>query len=76
MKKVKFDLQKALAGAKVVTRDGQKVTELHHFKTSTGFYVVCAIIAGDRRWYTNNGFYVNGDESMLDLFILEEIQEI
>lgn len=33
-----FDLQKALAGAPVVTRDGNKVLQLHRFTDVTGPY--------------------------------------
>jgi hypothetical protein len=39
-----FNLEKALAGDPVVTRDGQKVTGIYHFeKSKTGFPVIAHI---------------------------------
>lgn len=45
MKTIPFDLEKAKAGATVVTRDGRKVTEWHHFQ-SVDLYCIVAHIEG------------------------------
>ena len=62
-----FDLNKALAGEPVVTRDGKTVTEIVLLKTLTARQNnLLAVIDGD--WYTyfgngqlNPGFPCNGD---------------
>lgn len=68
-----FDLTRALAGEKVITRDGQKVTEIHFFKTAKTNPVIAI---------TDKGFYIscdtNGRSNVLvrekdnDLFMAEE----
>jgi hypothetical protein len=41
---IKFDLEKALAGDKVVTRDGREVAQLHVFNRTSECRVVCGIL--------------------------------
>ena len=71
-----FNLEEALAGKPVVTRDGLKVTEIYHFKTGTSAYSVHACIDGRIKEYTQRGTYyekLNGSD--FDLFMEEPIIE-
>lgn len=71
-----FNLQLALAGKPVVTRDGRKVAEIYHFKTLKSDYTVHASIDGYNREYTTEGmYYNNGSESVADLFMEEPVVE-
>lgn len=71
-----FNLQEALAGKPVVTRDGRKVTEIYHFKTGTSVYSVHACIDGCIREYTQRGtYYETGNGSDFDLFMEEPVVE-
>ena len=67
-----FNLEEALAGKPVVTRDGRKVSEFYHFKTQTTPYSVSAVIDGSRYGYSIDGRYHPSDESNLDLFMRPE----
>ena len=64
-----FDLKKALAGAQVVTRNGQTVSELHHFKTIDGEYKLGVVLAGDLINCTESGKYLIGRDNDYDLFM-------
>lgn len=50
-----FNLEEALAGKPVVTRDGRKVTEIYHFKTEGSSFPVCAIIGLSPNWFDLQG---------------------
>jgi len=52
-----FDLQRAIAGEKLVTREGKEVTEFHHFKTVSGSYPCTAVVNGERSAYTLAGHF-------------------
>lgn len=63
-----FDLEKALAGHPVVTRDGQKIVEIHCFKN--GNDPVAAILEGNEcLFYKKNGRYLHYEETEYDLFM-------
>jgi hypothetical protein len=65
-----FDLEKALAGAPVVTRDGRKVTEIHLFKTRRGLNNVVYIADGEFVTIAEDGKSASGAyESERDLFM-------
>jgi hypothetical protein len=64
-----FDLEKALKGEKVITRDGREVSEVHHFKTVTSRYTVSAVISGRNYSFTRQGVFISGMESEDDLFM-------
>jgi len=67
-----FDLQKAIDGHPLVTRDGQEVTEFHYFSTGKcGHpYLVAAVIKDIGLFtYTQGGKYSMGSECELDLFL-------
>lgn len=66
----KFDLQKALAGDKVVTRDGREVTEIHRFNTVIDRKNIISVIDGDFRCHYDNGNYFDDStKSCNDLFM-------
>lgn len=69
-----FDLDKAIAGHPLVTRDGREVTEFHYFKTAIPEYGerVMAVVDGDVFTYIDNGKYINGEDLPEDLFLKSE----
>lgn len=66
-----FDLQKAIAGDPVVTRDGRNVIDIHHFKHDTSNLCLCAHIEGEPSpdWFHANGRDNLSDEDPSDLFM-------
>jgi hypothetical protein len=70
-----FDLKEALAGAKVVTRDGREVTELHHYVNITNTeYVLCGRIGTLFETWATNGEFSSDGSCILDLFLLDEFE--
>ena len=73
-----FNLEEALAGKPVITRDGRKVTEIHHFKTVSDdekfsvFSVIDGIVYSH---YANGSYLSNEANSGSDLFMEEPIVE-
>ena len=67
-----FNLEEALAGKPVVTRDGREVTEIHYFKTDKSSYPLGAVIGGNTTWFKLNGKQNDDPESDYDLFMKEE----
>ena len=71
-----FNLEEALAGKPVVTRDGRKVTELYLFKTANSSYPLRVCIDKDIKDYTDRGtYYAKDTTSEHDLFMEEPIIE-
>ena len=71
MKMKPFNLEEALSGASVVTREGLKVTELHLFKDSTDMFRLFGVVhgllfGGNIKRFTTDG---TGSESIFDLFM-------
>lgn len=65
-----FNLEAALSGAKVVTRDGREVTEIYLFKNTAIEYPLAAIIDGGVHCFSKSGSdYSNNEESGYDLFM-------
>lgn len=64
-----FNLERALAGDKVVTRDGREVTEIHHFKSVTSMYEVFVSINGSVYACSKEGSYTFPEEGRNDLFM-------
>jgi hypothetical protein len=71
----KFNLEEALAGKPVVTRNGKKVTELHLFKSTTGKPVI-AIVEGLVAGYTILGKDDDARDSIWDLFMAPQKKSI
>jgi hypothetical protein len=70
----KFNLERALAGEPVVTRNGKKVTELHLFKNEILIQPLYGTIEGvnDVLYWTTKGIYNPTKESSWDLFMAGE----
>jgi hypothetical protein len=69
MKKLPFDLEKALAGHPLVTRSGEDATEM---KRRIGYYTytLSALIGGIERFFTDGGRWFSAkEEKALDLFL-------
>lgn len=67
-----FNLEKALAGDPVVTRDGRKVTEIVHFKTLNNPQNIIAVLNGRLFPFYENGQYIAQDTEF-DLFMAPKI---
>ena len=65
-----FDLERALKGEPVITREGRKVSELHYFETcdDPGECVV-TIIDGEMLLYYKDGNYFDDKTTEDDLFM-------
>lgn len=75
MKLEKFDLEKAIHGAKVVTRDGREVKELTVFE-NLKIYSLVGILDNQLQTWTKQGIF-NADhagENRVDLFLAVEPQ--
>jgi hypothetical protein len=73
-----FNLESALAGKPVVTRNGKKVTELYLFKSAKLIQPLYGIIEGDEdvlAW-TTNGIYHPTKETGFDLFMVEQKKSV
>lgn len=66
---LEFDLEKALNGATLVTRDGREVTDFHYFKSDESDMPIVAVVDGQRCSYTTQGSYFSSMRDNLDLFI-------
>jgi hypothetical protein len=76
MKLEKFDLEKVIHGAKVVTRDGREVTELSKFNT---YRKLClyGVVDDEVECWTIDGQYSEGVViSNMDLFIEYQVQSV
>lgn len=62
-----FNLEAALAGEPVETRDGKKVTELYYLKTHTGPSPVIAVVEGALYCYYTDGKWWASSVSGRDL---------
>jgi hypothetical protein len=78
MKLEKFDLEKAINGAKVVTRDGKEVKQLTYFDLSDDHkYHLYGVVGKSIRCWTITGQYEPSDDNYdLDLFLAVEPQRI
>jgi hypothetical protein len=77
MKLEKFDLEKALNGAKVVTRDGREVSQLTKFECINLYSLVGVVDGVIKRWTEQGKFDTEPvEESHLDLFIAVEPKRI
>ena len=67
---IKFDLERALAGEKVITRDGQEVTQLVKFDVEDDCYQVYGVLCGGlHRWLCTGGYEEYTDKHASDLFM-------
>jgi hypothetical protein len=78
MKLEKFDLEKALNGAKVVTRDGREVSQLTNFENLNDDYPLIGVVDRSIRTWTTQGLFVGAPlgESDEDLFLAVEPQRV
>jgi hypothetical protein len=68
----KFDLQKALSGAKLVTRDGREVKGFGFREGTHGDYPCTALVDGLPETYTMNGEHSLHYDGPLDLFLADD----
>ena len=68
-----FDLEKALAGEPVVSKEGRKVIQLHYFPNlGSNFKVIAQLEHGfSFDTFTIHGKYSENNSSQLDLFMAE-----
>lgn len=75
MKTKEFNLEEALNGAKVVTRDGREVTQLTKFKTIEEHCLYGVLENEIHSWHKNGVFYKH-TKNNTDLFLAVEPQRI
>ena len=75
MKLEKFDLEKVIHGAKVVTRDGREVLELTKFE-NLGELPLVGVVDGDLETWSIKGKYSRDIASNMDLCIVGKVQSI
>jgi hypothetical protein len=65
-----FNLEKALEGDPVITRDGRKVTDIHYFRIKDlDASVMVGIDNTELKSYDTNGKYYQNNDSYYDLFM-------
>lgn len=65
-----FNLEAALKGEKVVTRDGREVKDIAHLPSSKSGYVVAGVLDGDIATFTEEGgFCIKNPYPDEDLFM-------
>jgi hypothetical protein len=69
-----FDLTKALAGEPVVTRDGEKVTEIYYFQTSNEGRKLVSVIGGKTYSHFEDGTISKFNEVNYDLFMAPKVK--
>ena len=71
-----FDLELALSGHPVITRDGREATRIAYFKDASDEYdkVLC-LIDGIIESFLENGKYYEGQDSIHDLFLKSETKK-
>lgn len=74
-KLIPFDLERALAGDPVQTRDGKPFTQIHKFNTTVP-YCIAGVLDGFLKLYTRDGKYnpALGDTNS-DLFMAPKVRE-
>lgn len=75
MKKLPFDLAKALAGEKLVTRAGEPATDFGHNPEGGTYYPYKFTAGGRTQWAMANGRNLLLNETSDDLFLLDEIDQ-
>lgn len=65
-----FNLEAAINGAKVVTRQGNEVEQIMFFDVKHGRKCVVGVLDGEiHDWHEDGHFFTDHEESVLDLFM-------
>ena len=64
-----FDLEKALRGEKVVTRDGREVTQLTHFETQSAYRLHGVVSGRLYIWFGDGSFAMDLKENNHNLYL-------
>jgi hypothetical protein len=75
MKLEKFDLEKVIHGAKVVTRDGREVSQLTKFDTYEKFCLY-GVVNDEIQCWDIKGRCYEGANPNIDLFLVGKVQSI
>ena len=72
-----FNLEKALAGEKVVTRDGREVTQLTKFDNVTdNEFILVGVLCGSLHVFTIDGRFSAGEARPADLFMAPKMKTV
>ena len=71
-----FNLEAALAGEPVETRDGRKVTEIYHLKTCRERFTVVAVVDGDKYTYDTDGVWLYTDTDKHNLVMASKKRQV
>ncbi|MGN7818811.1 hypothetical protein ACTJJB_01705 [Chitinophaga sp. 22536] len=67
-----FDYERAITGARVVTRSGKRVTNLMHFDDAIGYVLAGTVDGLLLIWYANGNRFEESEPSQYDLFMAHE----
>jgi hypothetical protein len=73
MKVEKFDLEKVIHGARVITRDGREVTQLTKFETYDKFCLY-GVVDDEVECWTIDGQYTDNSSCSMDLFLVGKVR--
>jgi hypothetical protein len=65
----KFNLERALAGEPVCTRDGNEVTQLTYFQETDDLFIVGGVLERELYLWQTNGRFLETKEHPKDLFM-------
>ena len=71
-----FNLEAALRGEKVVTRDGREVTQLTHFEIKSAYRLYGVVSGRLYIWFGDGSFATDLKESDYDLFMATKTKKI
>ena len=74
MKTKPFNLEEALSGSKVVTRDGREVSQLTKFIAPNDLFILSGVVGGRVECWTEEGRYNIENENKKDLLLAVPIQ--
>ena len=72
----KFDLEKVIHGAKVVTREGDEVTQLSKFETDSDYCLYGVVNGVVKDWTIDGKYRLETPECSKDLFIVGKVESI
>jgi hypothetical protein len=76
MKLKKFDLEKVIHGAKVVTRGGDEVTQLSKFETDSDYCLYGVVNGIVEDWTIDGKYRLETSECSKDLFIVGKVNRV
>lgn len=71
-----FDLERALKGEAVVTRDGNRVFDISETNTNLKLFSISGFIGSKTHYWSIKGKYLSEEADNLDLFMLNPSTDV